>query len=310
MGSRAEHWASQIKKIAGEGLMLEVARLPAEGIRRFEATPPDAIVVVEESGEARARALIKAIQNRPLGELLPLLLIARLPDDASTPQQAAQQLGIHAWYSPQTPPHELVAELARALEVALPLHEPVPGGGEAAFEQHDEFLIEALSEEELEEHTRAPLRPPSLPSERAERARQEDEARPQVAPPAAQADYSPPSQPIAHVTRHSLFPVRARAVHIGEVSEESLRRKLKEARHDDYYTLLEVRRGAETAIIRDAFQRLMARFEPEHLDFDLVRRFYEEVAEIQDALEDAWAVLGDAELRQRYLLASQDGAGR
>ena len=83
------------------------------------------------------------------------------------------------------------------------------------------------------------------------------------------------------------------------------RRKLREVRHEDYYTILEVRRGAETPVIKQAYMRLVARYEPSGLDFELAHRYYGEISEILDALEDAWAVLGDNTLRQQY-----SGAGR
>ena len=49
MGRAGANWASRIAEIAGDELELDVARLPAEGIRRFEATPPDLILVIEQS---------------------------------------------------------------------------------------------------------------------------------------------------------------------------------------------------------------------------------------------------------------------
>ena len=101
--------------------------------------------------------------------------------------------------------------------------------------------------------------------------------------------------------------MRAREVRRGEVSEEILLRKLKEVRHEDYFTILEIRRGAEGAVIRQAYQRMIGRYDPDRLDFELVHRHYQALSEIRDALEDAWAVLGDPELRRRYMAHS---AGR
>ena len=92
MGRAGANWASRIAEIAGDELELDVARLPAEGIRRFEATPPDLILVIEQSNITRARTLIQAIQNRPLGRLLPIFLLSASPDAAADPEAFARWL--------------------------------------------------------------------------------------------------------------------------------------------------------------------------------------------------------------------------
>tara|TARA_B100000686_G_C16129100_1_gene636422 strand:+ start:361 stop:600 length:240 start_codon:yes stop_codon:yes gene_type:complete len=72
-------------------------------------------------------------------------------------------------------------------------------------------------------------------------------------------------------------------------------------RHEDYYTILEVRRGAETPVIKDAYMRMAALYDGARLDFAILHQCHQELAEIRDALEDAWAVLGDNDLRRLYL---------
>gem|GEM_PF-3141515 len=329
MGRAGANWASRIAEIAGDELELDVARLPAEGIRRFEATPPDLILVIEQSNITRARTLIQAIQNRPLGRLLPIFLLSASPDAAADPEAFADELAIDTWFPLETSALELLAGISRALEIPIhdlqhgPLPPTTPGqsdGPRSEVEDHGDFLIEPLDEDEERgagskanpqagdaasagprerdhAHEQAPRREGRPTATRTEEGApaHEDES---------DVDFVPPPLPVARVERSSLFPVRAQQARVGEVSEESLRRKLKEARHEDYYTLLEVRRGSETAVLRESYQRLMARFDPKSLDFDLVRRFYEEIAEIRDALEDAWAVLGDPDLRQAYMIQS------
>lgn len=289
MGRGASTWAGRVREVAGPALELDTARLPAEGIRRFEATPPDALVVVDADGGARARTLIQAIQNRPLGRLLPIVLVSAAPNSLATPVEIAAELGVDDWLPPEASAVELVHALSGALDLPEDelTHEPLPGDA-PQVEEHDGFVIEQLPDED-EQPEPAPQPPP------------EDEPEPEP------VYYQPPPGPVERVDHQSLFPVRPQQVRHGEVSEEVLRRKLREVRHEDYYTILEVRRGAEGAVIKQAFQRLMARYDPGRLEFDLVHRHFDEIAEIRDAVEDAWAVLGDPELRRRYLEAS---AGR
>jgi DnaJ-class molecular chaperone len=85
------------------------------------------------------------------------------------------------------------------------------------------------------------------------------------------------------------------------VDQETIKRKLRAVRHEDYYAILELRRGAEGAVVREAFHRLYRRFDSREIDFELAHRFEEELGELRDALEDAWAVLGDSKLRESYL---------
>ncbi len=322
MGRAAMTWERRLREVAGPQLDLECARLPAEGIRRFEATPPDALLVVDTAAGQRARTLIQAIHNRPLGRLVPILLISPTPDSVATPAEIADELDIFAWMPLDAPAHEVVHALADALELSEdeltraqelgdePSMIPPPFSGadpsdfsdvsEPRRAEHGDFVMEQIPDDE----------------EQAEAAQAGEKETPRAddAPSGGDASeprrgrgvsYEPPAQPVSRVHRDSLFPVRAREVRVGEVSEEVLRRKLKEVRHEDYYTILEVRRGAEGAVIKEAYQRLRTRYDSERLDFDVVRRFYDEIDEIQDALEDAYAVLGDADLRERYRQATR-----
>ena len=111
------------------------------------------------------------------------------------------------------------------------------------------------------------------------------------------------------VDRASLFPARATAAPEAQVNAESIRHKLKQVRHEDYYVILEVRRGAEGTTIKQAYQRLMTRFDPQGLEFEVSRQFFHELAEIRDAFEDAWAVLGEPRLRQAYSVTGARVAG-
>lgn len=290
IGRQSAPLATRLQSAAGPLLLAHIARLPAEGIRRFEETPPDALIIVDESAGARARALIQAIQARPLGRLIPILLISARPaSSTASPHEIAAELLIDAWLPHETPTSELLATLADLFDMepdALthqPL-EPEPAAPPAS-------------------HVHASSSSPSTDEDRLLEAMRDDLTRGLDDP---HLDLRPPTSAIERVHRDSLFPARRANARAGEVTEEIVRKKLREVRHEDYFTILEVRRGAETPVIRDAHSRLAARYDAARLDFELVHRCYQELAEICDALEDAWAVLGDNELRRAYLLAHSD----
>lgn len=86
-----------------------------------------------------------------------------------------------------------------------------------------------------------------------------------------------------------------------ELGAEEIRRMLRKVRHEDYFTILGVRRSVGNEQVQVAYSKLSYRFDPTKVEFDLRRSFQEELAEIVDALEDAWAVLGDHVLRETYI---------
>jgi hypothetical protein len=80
--------------------------------------------------------------------------------------------------------------------------------------------------------------------------------------------------------------------------------KLQQVRHQSYFAILEVEPQASAAAIRDAFETLRRRFSREKVPDDVARRFPAELDEIRDAVEDAWAVLGNETLRRQYAEAA------
>ncbi len=85
-----------------------------------------------------------------------------------------------------------------------------------------------------------------------------------------------------------------------DVDEATIRRKLRAVRHEDYFAILEIPRASETPAVRDAFHRMRDAY-TKNIEFDLAHRYQEDLREIHDAFEDAWAVLGDPDLRASYL---------
>lgn len=270
IGGPADDWAERLGKVVGDQVDIESARLPSAGIRQFESTPADLVVIADNRGGSRIEILARALRQRPLGQLVPLLFIGPLPEEESV-EDKINDLDLVGWLPVKTSATDVVAEVEEALGAEI---------------REDETAQEPVSPEntaatpDAGEHGSASYFDGDVVLEPVDEA-----ATPQ------------------RVDRNSIFrsPSGQSSKAEQSVDADGIERKLKAVRHEDYYVILEVRRGAESQTVREAFHRLYARFDPESLDFRLVRQFQDEIDEIRDALEDAFAVLGDPDLRQSYL---------
>jgi hypothetical protein len=266
IGRSEQEWRERIDGWAPSKIECDGARLPASGLRKFEATPPDALIVVEQSRAQRAATLVDAVRERPVGQLIPIVVIA-----PPAPEDYDVDAEVDAWFEPSVDLDDLRDTLADVLgedleeaessstaEVDSPDASPGPSESGAAG---GDYILEEL--DEFEEYEERPRR----------------------------------------MNRSSIFAGsnRDRGGPDTRVDEESVRRKLKQVRHEDYFVILGVRRGASTQAIREAFHRLFDAYQDQNLPFEVAHEMSDEVAEIRDALEDAWAVLGDASLRQDYI---------
>ena len=102
VGRPATSLSERLNQLTQGAITLDVARLPAEAIRRFEEVPPDAILVCDEAGGGRVSTLVKAIKHRPLGQLVPLILICPQPASQEDAQALARELELHAWLVPRS----------------------------------------------------------------------------------------------------------------------------------------------------------------------------------------------------------------
>lgn len=265
IGQPAQDWAAKLDAIVGDDVEIGAARLPSAGIRQFESTPPDLLIIADSEGGSRVEILARALRKRPLGQLVPLFLLCPRPGDGSA-QNVIDELDVVQWLPVDTGADALITHIESTLG--------------------DDLRRKANPAEDV---TTA-----SAPIEKEDGT---------VSYLDGEVVLEPVDEPAHHrVERSTIF----RSTEAGDadgqsVSVDEIKRKLKAARHEDYYVILEVRRGAEGQTIREAFHRLAARFDPESLDFRLVRQLQDELDEIRDALEDAFAVLGDPQLRQSYL---------
>lgn len=307
VGRPATSLSERLNQLTQGAITLDVARLPAEAIRRFEEVPPDAILVCDEAGGGRVSTLVKAIKHRPLGQLVPLILICPQPASQEDAQALARELELHAWLDPEVSAQELCRVLAAELEVAYEALVPESQrvSPMAAHQSQDEPARSSSTSDAFEAgYIIEPLdEPPADPADELAQSDPQDR-------PTHHALHLAPTSPVAALDRAQLFPVRAHQRQSGKVTIDVIRRKLKDVRHEDYYTILEVRRGVDGPMVRQAYQTLMSRFDPETLDFELSRRFFHELAEIRDAFDDAYAVLGDPTLREGYTLAGTKPLGR
>lgn len=112
-------------------------------------------------------------------------------------------------------------------------------------------------------------------------------------------DLQPPADQEKPATVAPARPVADDTVVI-PLDDAGVERKLREVRHENYFTILEVTVDAPPHKIRDAFQTQARRFAPANVSVELERRWEGALDEIRDAIEDAWAVLGNDALRERY----------
>lgn len=279
IGRPGSQWADRLHQLELQDLEIDHERLPSAGIRRFEASPADLIIIADDQGGERVEILAGAIRSRPLGQLVPLILICPLPESERV-QATTDTLDLVAWLPPETDPETLIARIGAALDVSL-TSSPTQASLAPRADQTPVGQVEQPSRS-------AEPQPPSPEPARVFRA---GELTLEAIDTGA----------TRRVDRDQVFPQRDYAHPEASVDAEVIRRKLKAVRHEDYYAILEVRRGADTQPIRQAFHRLYARFDARHIDFQTAHAFEDALLEIRDALEDAWAVLGDPALREPYL---------
>lgn len=234
IGDDADDWAERLGGVASQNLQLEAASRPAAGIRSFASTPPDAVVIVADDADRRVAAVIDALRERPLAELIPILVVAPEGDSSFDPPVSAHLSG-------DADPTDLRAALEEALETELTPDSPQAAAettdGEAASYLDGDVVLEPLDDESTAETP---------------------------------------------------------------VDDDAIDQMLQIVRHDDYFAILDVPHSADAQHIRQAYHRRRRRFAPDELDVQLVERRRGALDEIRDALDDAFAVLADPELRKRH----------
>lgn len=288
IGRGAADWGRRMLELAPD-ITIDTARLPAAGIRQLASTPPDAVFIVEASNPERANALVEAVRTQPLGALTPIVVHGEGLDPT---------LDVQASLATADGPSEVLRALEEALEFEV---------GELSAEAEAVVTLESSRTASEEEATsRAPTAEnPAVSPDVAESARAEEHPA-RIETPRFILEEIVDEEPEGprRLERGELFGSRTRQRTESDVDDATVKRMLRSVRHEDYYAILGVHRGAETPAVRDAFYRQVDRYDPSNVDVDVAHRFHLELSEIRDALEDAWAVLGDADLRADYLDAT------
>lgn len=282
IGREAPARATSLGARLGAEFALEAATMPAAGLRQFEATPPDAVVILDATA-VRAATLARAIRERPLGQLIPLLIVAPPPADAD------RSIADH-WLDIDPSDAAIGAAVLQALDLPAPPAPHVPPPAEPLGASHPSSPPAYFIQEIDSSDASGLFDAFDHPAPQADDLRLRDTA------------FSRPRS-LSHA---SIFPSSGSRLHDlnavqGAVDATAIKQKLQAVRHRDYYEILGVGRGAEGALVREAFHRLYLQFDPDQLTFSLAQQYDAQLAEIRDALEDAWAVLGDPVLRDAYL---------
>ncbi len=305
IGRDADAWRDRLAPWTGETLEVVTEALPAAGIRSFAENSPDAVMVAEPADSEKRVPIVEAIRERPLGRIVPVVMAGSEPPE-EVREEVASNIGR------EETGERLVSELEVLLEVELeaePRHDRTTnrpdlevGRSEAAADEEGPTFV-STEIPTVREGQDEPARTSPRGGRPERREAPEGEAGVErhdylIEPLGGQSretertDGAPPREPGQHQGD-------ARGAEAPDAA--AVRRKLKQVRHEDYFVILDVPRGAGSGEVRQAYREMKARFRREGLDIQLAERFEAELDEINDALDDARAVLGDESLRERYL---------
>jgi hypothetical protein len=302
IGGDADWWRDELTGWTGESFEVDTEARPAAGIRNFSETSPDAVAVAEPDGSGNIVPVVEAIRERPLGQVVPIMVLgpSRLEDE---------RLEVAAVVGKPAGGGELIRRLEASLDVEI-AEEP-----RHAQSTSDPDIEVDRSDREDDEPTHVSTEIPTVQSGHAEPS----EASPRGGRPASREareqeaggeavehrDYviEPLDEDGGITGKEGADRASSSGSHeaISTPDTAEIRRKLKEVRHEDYFVILDVSRSVGVEGVREAYRAMKARYRADNLDIHLAEKFESELDEINDALDDARAVLGDENLREAYL---------
>jgi hypothetical protein len=306
IGREAEQLVQGLGFWEGQSIEIDTETLPAAGLRSFVEHSPDAIALAEGEKTGRIKPVVEALREKPLGEIVPIVVVGAAPPDRS-------ELGISAVVEASAGAKALVDQLEGLLGVDLEPEERLKQTESRELEVVDESEETETSAGPSSKSTEIPVARPGFGDEPDRPASGGSEpsrgSGPDWQQGAEHDDYV--IEPIGgeEESAGSQPPTRTTAEPDGSAgrggrdrpSPEEIRRKLKEVRHEDYFAILDLARGADGDDVRQAYRRLKERFQPSSFDLEMADQFEAELDEINDAFDDARAVLGDDGLRESYL---------
>lgn len=304
--------AAQIAQLRPPSVEITVTDRPGEAMRRFDAESPDVVILGVGPQPEQSALLLQALRDRPLGALVPVALVdsGQSPQHPLTTPAGASEAGADRYFTPGTPATQLLHGVAELVGMEFKL----PGLPQSAAPRTAPEISLARPEEPISQETptRKVRNPGSIapeggpeefqPADRSDRMRPSHPWDPQARVEPYQPHSLQTPSPDAYSPRYTPRPSSA-AMAPQEVTAELIRLKLRQVRHEDYFSILDLRKSAEVHQIEQSFQALRRRFEPSRLPAQLADRYHNELREICEALEDGFAVLGSPELRDGYLRA-------
>ncbi len=302
--------ASQISNLRAEGMDVVIADRPGEALRRFDMESPDVVALGVGSDPEQSALILQALRDRPLGALVPVALVhtGHAPHHPLTTPAGAAEAGADHYFGPGTPATSLMQGMGDLLGVIL--HTPGMSSSPSSRRRSSGSLSRPLSRSGRTPPPPPPSRtnlredPASQPTRktRNKQVRSYDSAMAQeLRPTPYQPDNLDTPSPELLSPRH--VPQRSKARQHGTVNGDVIRLKLRQIRHEDYFSILDLRKSADISSIEQSFQLLRRRFEASRVAAPLADRHHNELREICDALEDAFAVLSNTDLREDYLRA-------
>ena len=301
--------AAALIELHGEIVDVHACARAAEAIRSFDSDCPDAVIVTVGHKAEQAAALVAALRARPMGALVPVLVLdgGKANGHPIITRDGALEAGADRFFELGTPATHIITAAAELLGIELDVSDLTA----LAASETAAAIVDALASE----RTPAQLTGEYVPAAIATAAG----AHPLVPAPSLDAALSPPAEDLREdpLSEVQVVSSAARAPNLptprfdpsrnplqaAAPTADAIIRKLRQARHEDYFTVLELRRGSDPRAIELSYERLRQRFDPTHIARPVSDRLHTELAEICDTLDDAIAVLGDAGLREGYLRA-------
>ena len=243
----------------------------------FDKSPYDGVLLFLEEHETESLVACKSLRKHTMGSLVPIVMVG---SEHSRIQNTEQAIGAGA---DQFCPASMSAkEILMTFGNLLNLAHDFEAEEQPPPLTAPEYLWLPGKEPDQSDQDRSFAEADSLgtpPSEQIEGAFEEQEER-------YGADGAPRRVPAAFIPK---------------VTSELLKRKLRAVRHEDYFAILEVRKGATARELKDGVDRLRRQYDPNNIAAPLCDRYLLEIREILDTIEDAWAVLSDVKLKKQYL---------
>lgn len=266
VGSSSEQTETSLRQLSGDRPTFVSETLPTAGLRQFKAEVPDVVIICDDDRD-RADELARAMRGQTGGQFVHFIVQAPPFGDANEGQNF-----FYNWMSPHLEPQDLWDEIRNRFEIPDPDSESSPSRPEGSSE------------------------PSSGSTDNVPATRQQsDEA-------AVQSTSEAGVEKAGQRSASAIDPAVDLEIERlnRDVSTSEIENKIEAIRHADYFEILELPRDAGDTDVRQMYEILSGRYSEEAIPAHLEKQYEDELREIRNTLDDAWAVLGDTELRKTY----------